>query len=319
MKNRLVQILNKYSLYLVLVLLVLFFSIATEGFFTVPNAMSMLTSWSIKGLIALGVGMVIISRGIDLSSGSVVALASVVAASFAQNPEVSKFGMPPVFVAVVLASLVGVVIGACNGAFVAYTKIPPFIATLGAMTVARGLALMYTKGFPVSQLREDFMILGRAMVGPVPLLAIYFLVAAGAVWVILNHTAFGKNIYAIGGNENAARVSGVSVELNLVAVYTIAAFLAAFGGMLMAARTAAGNATYGNMYELDAIAAVTVGGISHSGGLGTVSGMVAGIMILAVVENGLILLGVSPYLQQVVKGCIIVGAVIYDMSKHKRR
>ncbi len=319
MNNRFVNFFNKNSLYFVLALLVLFFYFRTENFLTMPNVMSMMTSWSIKGLIALGVGMVIISRGIDLSSGSVLALASVVTALFAQNPEVSKYGTPPIIVAILLGVIVGVLVGILNGAFIAYTKIPAFIATLGTMMVARGVALYITNGFPVSQLRDDFMHIGRAMCGPVPYLVLYFLIAALIVWVVLNHTVYGKNIYAIGGNENAARVSGVNVEMNLIAIYAVAAALAAFGGVLMAARTAAGNATYGSGYELDAIAAVTVGGISHSGGIGTVGGMITGIMILAVVENGMILMGVSPYIQQVVKGLIIVGAVVYDMRRNKRR
>lgn len=318
MNNRLVSFFNKHSLYFVLALLICFFYLRTENFLTMPNFMSMMTSWSIKGLIALGVGMVIISRGIDLSSGSVLALSSVVAALFAQNPEVSKFGVPPIIIAIVLGCLMGVLVGVVNGVFIAYTKIPAFIATLGSMMVARGLALYITNGFPISQLRDEFMHIGRAMAGPVPYLVIYFLLAALIVWVILNHTVYGKNIYAIGGNENAARVSGVSVEWNQIAIYAVAAGLAALGGVLTAARTAAGNATYGSGYELDAIAAVTVGGVSHSGGIGTVGGMITGIMILAVVENGMILMGVSPYMQQVVKGLIIVGAVVYDMRKHRR-
>lgn len=326
MNNRLVNFFNKNSLYLVLVLLVTFFYFKTDNSLTMANVMSMMTSWSMKGLIALGVGMVIISRGIDLSSGSVVALASVVAALFAQNPSISKFGTPPIIVAILLGAIVGIIVGAINGAFIAYTKIPAFIATLGSMMVARGLALYITNSLPVSQLRDDFMHIGRAMTGKVPFLSgavpylvIYFLVAALVVWIILNHTVYGKNIYAIGGNENAARVSGVNVEMNLIAIYAVAAMLAAIAGVLMAARTAAGNATYGNGYELDAIAAVTVGGISHSGGIGTVGGMITGILILAVVENGMILMGVSPYIQQVVKGLIIVGAVVYDMRKNRRR
>lgn len=319
MNNKISLFLNKYSLYLVLAGLVLFFSLATEGFFSIPNAMSMMTSWSIKGLIALGVGMVIISRGIDLSSGSVLALASVVAAMFAQNADISKYGTPPIIVSIILACIVGIIVGALNGGLIAYTKIPAFIATLGSMMVARGLALYMTNSFPVSQLRDDFMQIGRAMIGPVPWLVIYFVIAAVIVWILLNHTVYGKNIYAIGGNENAARVSGVSVEKNLIAIYAVASLLAAIGGVLMAARTAAGNATYGSGYELDAIAAVTVGGVSHSGGIGTVGGMITGIMILAVVENGMILMGVSPYMQQVVKGLIIVGAVVYDMSKNRKK
>jgi ribose/xylose/arabinose/galactoside ABC-type transport system permease subunit len=187
------------------------------------------------------------------------------------------------------------------------------------MIIARGIALILTNAYPVPMLRAEFKVIGQGLLGPIPYVVIVFVVIALVAYVILNHTRFGKNVYAIGGNVNAARTSGISVEKNLLAIYAFSGFCASVAGILITARAASGIATLGNNYELDAIAAATIGGTSHAGGIGTVPGIIAGILILGILNNGLLLLGISPYLQQVIKGVIIVGAVVFDMRKNARK
>ncbi|MCQ5131243.1 hypothetical protein NE562_16415 [Butyricicoccus faecihominis] len=323
-KQRIGKLLDEYSILLVLVVLVLGLSLATPNFLTVTNIMNLLSAESARGLLALGVSFCIISKGIDLSLGSVIAVAAVVSASLAQDAAAGSLFFPnlphlPLFLPVVAGLLAGVLFGLINGLLVAYTHIPAFIATLGTMTAARGVALLYTNAYPISYLREDFKLLGQGKIGAIPCLAIVLLVFALLAWLLLNRTSFGRNIYAIGGNETAARVAGVPVERSLVGIYVWSALTAAVAGILIAARSGSAIASLGMSYELDGIAAATVGGVSHSGGVGKISGIVTGILILGVINNGLLILGVSPYIQQIIKGCIIVGAVVFDMRKANRR
>jgi ribose/xylose/arabinose/galactoside ABC-type transport system permease subunit len=168
-------------------------------------------------------------------------------------------------------------------------------------------------------LRADFKNLGQGNIGPMPIIVLVFIVVIVVSWILLNQTKFGKNLYAIGGNVHAAKTSGIKVEKNLVAIYAFSGFCASIAGILITARAASGIATLGNSYELDAIAAATIGGTSHTGGIGSIPGIVAGILILGILNNGLLLLGISPYLQQVIKGLIIIFAVVFDMRKNARR
>lgn len=318
------KFINKYAIFLVLLLLIIILTILSPEFLTPGNLINVLIAESGRGMLALGVAVVIISRGIDLSIGSIVSLVSVVSASLIQDPSYSARIYPhlpvlPVFIPVLAGIAAGMMVGSVNGWFVAYTAIPPFIATLGSMIVARGVALILTNAYPVPMLLPQFKILGQGNIGPLPIIVSVFLVLVVITWMLLNHTKFGKNTYAIGGNINAARVSGVRVEKNLILIYAFSGFCASLAGVLITARAASGIATLGLNYELDAIAAATIGGVSHTGGIGTVGGVVAGILILGILNNGLLLLGVSPYLQQVIKGVIIVAAVVFDMRKHAKR
>lgn len=317
---------SKNSIYIVLVFLVIAVTIASPNFLSIGNIINLFTTESIKGLLALGVAFCILAKGIDLSLGSIVALSAVVSASLIQNPTYTAqmfkgldmpvaIGVP---VAIIVGILVGTIFGVINGALIAYTKIPPFIATLGSMVVVRGLAMLYTNAYPVPMLKKEFKMIGQGSLGGIPNLLIILIIFAIVAWFLLNHTRFGKNVYAIGGNDVAAKVAGIKVKKNLVFVYTWSAFCAAVAGVLLASRTGSGIATLGLNYELDAIAAATIGGVSHSGGVGRIGGVIAGILILGVVNNGLLLLGVSPYIQQIVKGLIIVSAVVFDMRKHAK-
>lgn len=316
---------GKNNMYVILLGLFVLMVILTQGsFFSSANIINMIQSESGVGIMAIGVAFAIISGGIDLSLGSVVSLSSVVAGSFAQQmtyqakifPELTPF---PAVIAAIIGLLVGACVGAINGSLIAYTKIHPFIATLGTMSLCRGFALLYTEGQPVSQLTEGFRKIGAYKIyGNITTIMVFFVIVAIIAWYLLNQTRFGRNVYAIGGNSTAARAAGINVERNLVAVYTFCSTCAAFSGVLMAARAGAGNPTLGLNMELDAIAAATIGGVSQRGGVGKISGVIAGIFILGIVKSALIYLSVSSYYQDIVKGAIIVLAVVIDMRKHVR-
>lgn len=329
-KKQMKYLLSKYGIVLVFILMVIAMSIASPSFLNSRNLMNVIRQISVIGIISLGVTLVIISKGIDLSSGSVLALAAVIAASFGQTADWAARMYPnmpvmPVLIPILVALLVGGLCGFVNGSLIARTGIPPFIATLGMMVSARGLALLYTDGRPVSSLVDSYKYLGQGYVlsfgdfKGIPVPVVIYLLMIIITWVMLNHTRFGKNIYSIGGNVHAASVSGINVKRNLIAIYAYAGLLAGLAGLLMSARIDTGQPGMGVSYELDAIAATTIGGTSHSGGIGTIWGCVVGALILGVLNNGLNLLGVSAYWQQIIKGAIIVGAVIIDMRKNNKK
>lgn len=319
---RVKKIVSKYGIYFILVLLVIALSFMSDVFLTSRNLFNVVRQVSVIGVISLGVTLVIISKGIDLSSGSVLAMAAVVAASLGQQAEWTQKMFPnlpqlPLIVPIIAALAVGALAGTINGSLIAKTGIPAFIATLGMMTSARGLALLYTDGRPVSTLTESYQWIGQGYIWKIPVPVIIYALMAFITWVMLNHTRFGKNIYAIGGNISAAKVSGIKVDRNLIMIYAYAGFLAGLAGLMLSARVNTGQPGMGVSYELDAIAATTIGGTSHSGGIGTIGGAIVGALILGVLNNGLNLLGVSAYWQQIIKGIIIVGAVVIDMRRNK--
>jgi len=318
------KLIGKYGIFFVLILMIAFMSIMSPVFLSPRNLMNVVRQISVIGLISLGVTLVIISKGIDLSSGSVLAVAAVVAASLGQVGSWHAKMYPglaelPVIVPILAALAVGLICGAINGLFIAKTGIPAFIATLGMMVSARGLALLYTDGRPVSSLTESYQWIGQGYVFGVPVPVVIYMIMVLLTYVMLNHTKFGKNIYAIGGNVHAAEVSGVNVQRNLVKIYAYAGLLAGIAGLVLSARVNTGQPGMGVSYELDAIAATTIGGTSHSGGIGTIGGAFIGALILGVLNNGLNLMGVSAYWQQIIKGAIIVGAVVVDMRKNNKK
>jgi inositol transport system permease protein len=273
---------------------------------------------SVIGIIAVGVTLVIITSGIDLSSGSVVAASAVVSASLAQVSDFPRALFPhltdlaPIW-PILAGVAVGLVVGLINGLLVAITAIPPFIATLGSMVAARGFAKWFTGAIPVSMLTDDFAWIGSG-INPV----VIFVVLAAVFEVVLRYTRFGKFTYAIGANRQAAVVSGINVGRHLVWIYAIAGLLSGVAGTVTAARAVSGQAGMGVMYELDAIAAVVIGGTSLSGGIGRVTGTVIGVLILGVMTSGFTFIRIDAYYQEMVKGAIIVAAVVADQYRRRK-
>lgn len=297
-----------YGLVLSLLLLCAVLSLASDRFLTIDNVRNVLRQASINGVISIGMMLVILIRGLDLSVGSVLALATVIAADLLASQQIDPLG------AIFVALLVGGLAGAINGSLVTWVKIPPFIATLGMMTFARGAALQYTGGQPITglgELGEGIRFLGSAeILGiPVPILA------AGGLYLLthifLNHTPFGRYIYALGSNEQAALLSGLPVKRLKMFAYIASGTLAAFAGIILIGRLNSAQPTAGGLFEFDAIAAVVVGGTSFSGGEGTVLGTLIGVLIIAVLNNGLNLLAVPSFYQDIASGVVIALALLF--------
>lgn len=315
---------SKYTNYITFVVLFIVLGILTRGgSMEVASLQNLVIAEAVRAFAALGVGMIIITRGIDLSIGFMVCLTTSIAASFSQNPDYSSAMYPgidfPLFLPIVAAMLVGLLFGAFNGTLVAYAKLPPFIATLGTMSLARGLQLIYTQAKVVGSVKDSYKHIAQGFIGPIPNLVIYVAIASFLVWLILKHTRLGANFYAIGGNPQAARVAGINVEANLVIVYALAGLLYGVAGVLQSSRLGLANSLTGQGMELDAIAAVTVGGVSQSGGVGTMGGMIVGVLTMGIINYGMTYLSIDSYYQLLVKGTIIIIAVYFDMRKNARK
>ena len=321
-RDRLGEWLRTYAIVLILIGMIVILAVLTGGrFLGAQNLINIVRQVSVIAILAIGMTVAIISTGIDLSVGSIVALSAVVATSLAQSPDATNLMYPglsvPIFVAIGAGLLVGAAAGFINGFLIARFRIAPFIATLGMMTAARGLALIYSDGRPISKLSGDFNFIGQGSIVGIPVPIVLLLVVAVGARLLLNNTRFGRHVYALGGNEQAARVSGVNVSRVKIGIYTFSGLLAGLGGMIVAARIGSGNPQLGTGAELDAITAAVIGGTSFSGGIGTVWGTIVGALIIGSLNTGLDLLNVSPFTQQVVKGVIIVLAIIIDERKNR--
>ncbi|TDE12870.1 ABC transporter permease [Dyadobacter psychrotolerans] len=303
---------GQYGIFLAFVIICLVLALSTPRFFTIPNLLNIGTQVSINALLAFGVTFVIITGGIDLSLGSMVAVTGVIAATFA-HPDTY-----PVIVPVFVALIAGLAFGAFNGLVITKSKVPPFIVTLGTMTIGRGLALILSKGRPVSNLSDSFNFIGGGNLFGIPFPIIILILAFIICSVILNKTILGRYMYAVGGNEPAARASGIRVNNVKMWVYTICGLLSAIGGILLTSRITTGQPNAGAGFELDAIAAAIIGGTSTSGGTGTMTGTLVGALLIGVISNSLDLLNVTSYYQQVVMGAIIIGAVVLDSMGKER-
>lgn len=297
---------RKYGILFVLVAMWGILLAVSPTFRTTTNAINILRQVSVNGILALAMTFVIMTGGIDLTVGSLVAVVGVVTGSLlVANPE-----------NVVMAILAGVVIcmlfGAMNGFFVAYMGVPPFVATLAGQTIARGFAYVYSDGKPYTLASDGFRFIGKGM-API----IIFVVLLIVCHVVLSKMKFGRYIYAVGGNVKAAEASGVKVKSVLMKTYILSAFLAGVAGIVLASRTNSGQPAVGVGYETDAIAAAVIGGTSMTGGIGTIPGTLVGILIIGTLNNGMNLLDVSSYWQQIVKGIIILGAVCFDIVSKK--
>jgi ribose/xylose/arabinose/galactoside ABC-type transport system permease subunit len=296
---------QQFGILIALLLIGAILTAATPAFLTTANLINVARQISLNGILAVGVTFVLLTGGVDLSLGSVVALSGVLAASFAHPGEF------PVLVPILVGILAGKACGATNGLMVTVGGVAPFIVTLGMMTVARGLALVASGGKPVSNMSPELTGLAGNVFGlPIPVL---ILAAVSLLsWIFLANTRLGRYIYAVGGNENAARAAGIDVGRVKMFAYTLCGAMAGLAGVVLAARLTTGQPNAAVAYELDAIAAVVIGGTSLSGGVGGVGGTLLGALLMGVINNGLDLLNVSSYYQQIVKGVIIVGAVWLD-------
>lgn len=316
---------KKYAIIIILALMVIALTILNPNFLSPSNISNLLTQVAIYGILACGMLLVIVSKGIDLSVGSVLALSGIIAGSVSQTVDATgkvfpQLGMAPIWVTILLALGIGALLGAVNGALIAYTGIPAFIATLGMLTAARGAALMYSDGRPISNINPSILIFGDKIYSVLTMPVLIYILVIVITFVILKFTSFGKSVYAIGGNIQAAEISGIKVKRNITLIYTYCGLLAGLCALVYMGRTGGSiQPATATGYELTAIAATTIGGTSHSGGIGTVWGTVVGALILGVMTNGFTMLGVNAYLQQIVQGFIIVVAVILDMRKNKRK
>ncbi|MFD0714548.1 galactose/methyl galactoside ABC transporter permease MglC [Paenibacillus sp. GCM10027626] len=323
--------LTQRAIFIVLIVLVIGIAIADPGFLAFSTLRDILQQSSTRLIIALGAAFILITGGVDLSAGRVVGLTAVISASMLQMEEyANRFfpDLPQLWVGypILIGIIAGLIVGLINGIVVAKLHVPPFIATLGMMVGIYGINSIYfdtepNQSQPIGGLRDDFTMWGSGYFDlgggyTIPYIVLIAIFVALICWVIFNKTRLGKNMYAIGGNVQAAHVSGIKVARNLVIIYAISGALYGLAGVLEAARTGGATNNYGNMYELDAIAACVVGGVSTAGGIGTVPGVMAGVLIFGVINYGLTFIGVSPYWQLIIKGLIIVAAVAFDVRKY---
>jgi ribose transport system permease protein len=304
--------LQKLGPFIALLLIAVGLSIVSPDFLRVDNLLNVMRQSSINALIAFGMTLVILLGGIDLSAGSVLALSSVIIANLLQS------GTPPV-VATLAGIVAGGLMGLGNGLIISKGKVAPFIATLGTMTVLRGLALVMSNGSPISDFNSDFfsMLGGGYVARLIPIPVVLMLIVFGIFWFVLKKTVFGRHVYATGGNAESAKLSGVKVDRVQLWVYTISGVMAAIAGVVLTSRLNSAQPTAGTGYELDAIAAVVLGGTSLTGGRGWIFGTLVGALLIGVLNNGLNLLDVSSFYQQVIKGSVILLAVLIDRGNKK--
>jgi len=302
------ELLIKYKMFLILFIMIIFMTIASDVFLTPRNITNIIRQISINGILATGMTFVIITGGIDLSVGSILAVSGVLAAFLVKNTEI------PIAIVFIMSLLAGGALGSINGVVIARLNVPPFIATLALMTAGRGLAYRISNGRPIVDLNPAYLMIGRGeflgIANPIWLMIIVLIIG----YILLQHTKFGRFVYYIGGNEEAARVSGINVRRIKILVYTLAGVCAGLGGIALSSRINSGQPQAGLTYELDAIAAVIIGGTSLSGGIGTIGGTLVGAFIIGIINNGMNLMNVSPFNQMIVLGLVILGAVVLDMQ-----
>ena len=295
-----------------LIILIVFVSVLNPAFLQVNNLLNLMRQLIINGFIALGMTFVILTGGIDLSVGSTLAFTSAIFAGLLQNGMATGL-------AILITLALGLALGLINGLLITKGKLAPFIVTLATMTIFRGLTLVYMDGRPISGPKDDFafQFLGKGQVFGIPFQVILFLIVYIVLSTLLNKTSHGRKIFAVGGNEKASFISGIKIDKIKVLVYVISALMAVISGLVLTSRLNSAQPTAGSAYEMDAIAAVVLGGTSMTGGSGSLTGTLIGILILGVLNNGLNLLGVSSFYQQIVKGVVILIAVLIDRKRNK--
>lgn len=305
-------LISEYFIFVIFIALVVVLTILKPSFIQPSNLVNILKQASINGILAFGMMFVIIAGGFDMSVGSTVAFAGILAAMLGQ-------GQYPLIVPLVVAMLAGLVVGIVNGVGVSVGDLPPFIMTLGTMTAVRGLALLTSDGKPVTGISDEYKAVAASSIFGVPMLAIFLVIVILICAFVLAKTVYGRRVYACGGNLQAARVSGINTTLIRISTFAIAGLLAGLSGFLMTSRVTIGQPTAAESYEMDAITACVVGGVSMSGGVGKPWGVVVGCLLITVITNGLDILGVSSHWQKIVKGVIIVLAVLIDVKGKRKK
>jgi ribose/xylose/arabinose/galactoside ABC-type transport system permease subunit len=319
-KNKQIKLLvNKYGIFFILLGMIVIMSILKpQNFPTWPNAKNVLRQMTTVGIMAIGVTFPIITGGTDISGGSVLAMCSVIAAHFAHPGVDGVSGQYPLIVPILITLLAGVVVGIINGVVIGYGNVPPFIATLGMLSIARGIAMLLSDGRPIGNFTKTFNFIGGGSIfEQIPTPIIVFILCGVIGYIILHRTRFGTYVYAIGGNANAALVSGINVKLVTTSVYVLAGAFNAIAAIIITSRQQSGQPGVGVAYEMDAITCAVIGGASLAGGVGNILGTLIGAVIVGVLTNGMTMMQVDPNWQLVVKGTIIVAAVLIDMRKHR--
>lgn len=311
MNNKFKENLDKYKSLIGLVLLCVVITFVSPAFMTLSNRTNVFTQVSTNAIIAVGMTFVILTGGIDLSVGSTVAISGAFAASIIKSTN-------NVFLAVLAAGIVGIVIGLINGLLISKGKLQAFIATLATMTIFRGATLVFTNGTPISKLPENFVNIGNGKLGFIPIPVIITVIVLVIAIYVLTQTRFGRYLYALGGNEDSARLSGINTTKIKTLVYVISGFASSIAGVIIASRIGSASPNAGTGFELDAIAAVVIGGTSLAGGEGRITGTLIGALIIGVLNNGLNLMNVSPFYQSIVKGLVILIAVLLDKKSRKK-
>lgn len=319
------------GIYLVLFCMLIIIIIKEPSFLSIRNFKNILTQSSVRAIIALGVAGLILTQGTDLSAGRQVGFSAVISATLLQsmtnvNKVFPNLQEMPVYLTILIVVVIGTIIASINGIVVATLNVHPFIATLGTMTIVYGLNSLYydlVGASPISGFSTKYSQFAQGSIKiagyTIPYLIIYAAIATFIMWILWNKTKFGKNVFAVGGNPEAAKVSGVNVVLTIVGIYALSGAYYAFGGFLEAGRIGSATNNLGFMYEMDAIAACVIGGVSFYGGVGRISGVITGVIILTVINYGLTYIGVSPYWQYIIKGAIIIAAVGFDSIKYAKK
>lgn len=302
---------KKYGIYIFLAVVFVFFAILAPNFLSYKNVINILRQVSMFGIVVIGVTFVMIGGGMDLSVGGQMAVVGMAAGYLMVNLQVN------LFVASVLAVLLGCAFGAINGIVAIKLNIAPIIVTLSMMLILQGVAYLITGGYPITGMPEQFVVIGQGYVGAIPIPVIIFVLFIAFGWIVMNKTYLGRYIYALGGNKEAARLAGISVERLTVFVYMFAGFAASIAALIMVGRTNASQPGAGSSYPFDCMTAACLGGISIQGGEGKISGVVVGVIILGILDNGLVLMGVNSNFQSVVKGLILLIAVAIDCYQGK--
>lgn len=319
------KILTDYSMFIVVAVMIIFTGTTQSNFFTIGNASNILANTSVRFIIALGISGTLIIRGTDLSAGRIVGFSAILAGTLVQQPDfVGKFfpNLPdlPIFVPLLIVIAACALLGLMNGIIIAYFHVPPFLATLGTQIMIYGFNMLYSGNQPIGTFKDSYIQVGQGkLFGTIPYLVIIAAIVGIVMWVLFNKTRYGKNMYAIGGNEQAAEVSGVNVPRTKIKIFVLAGALYGLAGYLLSAKTGSVGPSSGTSYELEAIASATIGGVSTTGGQGTVPGILLGVFVFELLKVCLAYLGVKPDMTNVIQGIVIVIAVALDIRKSMRK